>query len=151
METQKQQGQIRQWLQAFVLVGLGLYLLYDMLSGRITLYVNNVQFGWVPWLGTVLFLLIGGIQVVDLVQANTKQRLQKHDEHEIHNHGPDEVCKNCDHDHTGHDHANHDEHNHSHAPSISSRVAGNRPSAACSRGIRPASADINFFTNPFCS
>ena len=96
METQKQQGQLRQWLQAFVLVGLGLYLLYDMLSGRITLYVNNIQFGWVPWLGTVLFLLIGGVQVFDLMQANRKQELQNPDEHQAHDHAPGEVCEHCD-------------------------------------------------------
>ena len=116
METQKQQGQLRQWLQAFVLVGLGLYLLYDMLSGRITLYVNNIQFGWVPWLGTVLFLLIGGVQVFDLIQANRKQELQKSDEHQAHDHAPGEVCEHCDHDHAEHEHSSHAEHEHNHAP-----------------------------------
>src|SRR5579864_7109595 len=101
-----QRGRIRQWIQAFVLVGLGLYFLDNMLTGRVALYVNDAQFGWVPWLGTALFLAIGIVQTVELLRPHRAET----DQH-AHVHG--EECEDCD----QHDHAEHEGHEHSHAPS----------------------------------
>ncbi len=111
---QLQQSRVRQWLQALVLIGLGLYFLDNMLTGRVALYVNDAQFGWVPWLGTALFLAIGVVQVIDLIRPHTSE--PEHDDHN-HAHSHAEECEDCDHDHTHHAHADHDDHDHSHAPS----------------------------------
>jgi len=106
---QLHKGRIRQWIQALVLVGLGFYFLDNMLTGRVALYVNDAQFGWVPWLGTALFLAIGVVQVLDLL----RQRAADTDHHH-HDHAHTEDCEDCDHDHA---HPDHDGHDHSHAPS----------------------------------
>lgn len=92
----------RKWVQASILLFLGLYFLDNMLSWRIYFYINE-RFGWLSWMGTVIFLVLGVISVVDLVSAKPEA------EH--------------DHDHAGHEHAEHDHahehegHNHEHAPS----------------------------------
>ncbi|MHB8625479.1 MAG: TIGR03943 family putative permease subunit [Aggregatilineales bacterium] len=110
---QLQQSRVRQWLQAFVLVGLGLYFLDNMLTGRVALYVNDAQFGWVPWLGTALFLAIGAVQVIDLIRPYLA-KTDPHDHDHDHTHDHAEDCDDCDHDHAHQDHEGHD---HSQAPS----------------------------------
>ena len=100
----------RQWIQALILVCLGLYFLDNMLTGRVALYVNTAQFGWVPWLGTILFLAIGGVQLIDLIRAPKPGLAASEAEHHHHD---------DDHDH-GHQDSHHDEHeghDHGHAPS----------------------------------
>src|SRR5215472_12545550 len=109
--AQLQKGRVRQWLQALVLVGLGLYFLDNMLTGRVALYVNDAQFGWVPWLGTALFLAIGIVQVIDLVRPHQAET-DHHDHDHAHVHADD--CEDCDHAHA--EHTEHDGHDHSHAP-----------------------------------
>lgn len=112
---QLSKGRIRQWIQAFVLVGLGLYFLDNMLTGRVALYVNDAQFGWVPWLGTALFLSIGLVQAIDLFRphpADTDHHVHEHNHAHVHA----EDCEDCDHNHHEQQ-AEHEGHEHSHAPS----------------------------------
>ena len=106
-------AQIRRWAQPIVLLGLGFYFLYNLVSGKIALYVNNAQFGWVPWIGAILFLAIGAAQAIDVWR--TLPIAADHDHHaHAHDHSDDHDCEECAHDPVEHDHAGHD---HSHAPS----------------------------------
>jgi len=108
----------RQWIQALILVCLGLYFLDNMLTGRVALYVNTAQFGWVPWLGTVLFLAIGGVQLIDLIRAPKPAPIGIEAEDHHHEDGHDHEAHNHDqHDHADHQHDDHADHDHDHAPS----------------------------------
>ena len=102
----------RQWIQALLLMGMGLYFLDNLVTGRIALYVNDAQFGWVPWLGTVLLLAIGSVQLVDLLRV----RIVLHNQHVPEQEDAcDDDCK-CEHDDVAHP-QDHEGHSHEQAPS----------------------------------
>ena len=84
----------RKWLQSILLLGLGLYFLENMLTGRIYFYINE-RFGWLSWIATAIFLTLGIIGILDL----RRQHLEDHTEH----------------DHTDHDHAAHEHEPEEHA------------------------------------
>ncbi len=85
----------RKWIQASILLFMGLYFLDNMLSGRIYLYINE-RFGWLTWLATIMLILLGVVNIIDLLRTPPETAHDHHD-HE-HHHGE------------GHDH------NHDHAP-----------------------------------
>src|SRR5258708_37629303 len=87
----------RQWLQSLIMLGMGLYFLDNMLSGRIFFYINE-RFGWLSWLATGIFLVLGVVGIFDLLRSRPQS-----DEHAEH-----------DHDHAGHEHGHTDEHDHEH-------------------------------------
>ncbi len=95
----------RRWIQSVLLLCLGLYFLDNMLSGRVYYYINQ-RFGWLTWLATFTFLVLGVIGILDLMR---EQRSESHEPEHDHEHH--------DHDHAAHDH--HHDHNHDHgsAPS----------------------------------
>ncbi len=91
----------RKWIQASILLFMGLYFLDNMLSGKINLYINSDRFAWLSWIGTALFLLLGVMSVIDLIREKPDTETDQHD-------------------HEGHDHAAHDhghDHSHEQAPS----------------------------------
>jgi putative membrane protein len=94
---------IRKWLQALLLLGLGFYFLDNMLTGRVYFYINE-RFGWLSWLATVIFLVLGIINIYDLLRERRNAQIQIHDahDHEAHDH---------------HDHAHDHGHQHGLAPS----------------------------------
>ncbi len=85
---------VRQWIQACILLFLGLYFLDNMLSGRIYFYINE-RFGWLSWVGTGLFLILGIMSIANLLRQGAP------------------IDDHAGHDHTGHDH-DHDAHDHDH-------------------------------------
>jgi uncharacterized repeat protein (TIGR03943 family) len=77
------------WGKALLLIGLGVYFVYNIASGNILNYVN-ARFAWLSYVAAALFLLIGGFSAWHLLQ---------------------------DHHHAGHDHDHaHDHDGHTHEP-----------------------------------
>lgn len=62
-----QRSRTRRWVQAMLLLLLGLFFVDTMLSGRITNYVNQA-FAWLGWFAGIVFLLLGILNVVELLR-----------------------------------------------------------------------------------
>jgi uncharacterized repeat protein (TIGR03943 family) len=65
------------WVKALLLIGLGIYFIYNIGSGNITNYVNE-RFAWLSYVAAGLFLLIGGFSIWHL--------LREHDHEHGHDH-----------------------------------------------------------------
>jgi putative membrane protein len=95
----------RQWIQSLILLFLGLYFLDNMLSGRIYFYINE-RFGWLSWIATGIFLILGIVGVEELLrERRTEQVAHEHHDHE-HEHDHEHALANA-----------HEGHNHGQAPS----------------------------------
>ena len=69
------------WIKALLLIGLGVYFVYNIASGNILNYVN-ARFAWLSYVAAALFLLIGAFSVWHLA----RERGHDHD-HDEHDHG----------------------------------------------------------------
>jgi len=102
----------RRWVQAGLLLTLGLYFLDNMVTGKISFYVNE-RFIWLSWFGTGLMLIMGVISVVDLLREPVASAAVET--------APAAAHEGHDHEHEAHDHEHiHDDeadHHHHHAPS----------------------------------
>lgn len=75
---------LQEWLKTALLLGLGLYFVYIIVTGNLTNYIN-IRFSWLSYVAAVIFLLLGATSVYSLMQ----QRGHKHDhEHHDHDHSP---------------------------------------------------------------
>src|SRR5713101_7929550 len=85
--------QTRKWLQSLLLLVMGLYFLDNMLSGRITNYVNSDRFGWLSWMATAIFLVLGMGGIYSLLKERRDEAGHHHDhddpENEPHDHDDD--------------------------------------------------------------
>ncbi len=81
--------QLRKWLQPVLLLSLGLYFLSIVLTGRISLYVNE-RFGWLSWIAAGIFLVLGVVGIVELRRESVDDHVHGHEEptHAGHRHGP---------------------------------------------------------------
>ena len=86
-------------LKAIVLLGLGLYFVYIIISGSLAHYVN-LRFGWLSYVAAALFLLLG--------LASLRQSHEHHDHDHSHEH---------DHGHS-HDHGHNHGHDHGHGHGV---------------------------------
>ncbi len=93
----------RRWIQAVLLLLLGLYFLDNMLSGRIYFYINE-RFGWLSWLATVIFIALGVVGIADALRQQREERAHQHEDHDGHDHEHDHHHEHEDHDHAGHTH-----------------------------------------------
>src|SRR5690242_19947310 len=97
----------RQWIKSLILLCLGLYFLDNMLSGRIFFYINE-RFGWLSWLATGIFLVLGVVGVFDLIRSRAPHSDPEHHDHEHehhdHAHHEHEHVESAGHDHDGHNH-----------------------------------------------
>jgi putative membrane protein len=59
-------GKTRKWVQASLMLCMGLYLLDNLLTGQIFYYINE-RFGWLMWVAAVLFLILGGYAAWELI------------------------------------------------------------------------------------
>lgn len=78
------------WIKTAILLGLGIYFVYNILSGNLTNYVNE-RFAWLSYVAAALFLITGLYSLYHLLTAH----------------------RGHDHEHHDHDHG-HDEHGHAH-------------------------------------
>lgn len=76
----------QQWAKTLVLLGMGSYFAYTIVSGNLSNYIN-VAFAWLSYLAAGLFLILGAISASRLL------RNQNHTEH-------DHAHEHDDHDHT---------------------------------------------------
>jgi uncharacterized repeat protein (TIGR03943 family) len=66
---------LQAWLKTGLLLGLGLYFLYNIASGSLSNYIN-ARFAWLSYLAVAMFLLLALSSAVDLL------RKRKNDEHD---------------------------------------------------------------------
>ena len=69
---------VQAWLKTALLIGLGLYFAYIILSGNLTNYIN-VRFAWLSYIAAGLFLLLGGASVYRLLHENAHEHHHDHD------------------------------------------------------------------------
>jgi uncharacterized repeat protein (TIGR03943 family) len=58
---------VQLWVKALLLIGLGIYFVYNIASGNIFNYVN-VRFAWLSYVAAALFLLIGAFSIWHLLR-----------------------------------------------------------------------------------
>ncbi|MBL8130905.1 MAG: TIGR03943 family protein [Anaerolineae bacterium] len=78
------------WLKTAILLGLGIYFVYNILTGNLTNYINE-RFAWLSYVAAALFLVIGAYSAWHLLTAHRGG----HGQHAAHEQ---------DHDHDGHAH-----------------------------------------------
>lgn len=71
------------WIKTALLIGLGLYFVYNIVSGNLTNYIN-VRFAWLSYVAAALFLLIGGHSAWQMLR---EQRAHQHGHEHTHAHG----------------------------------------------------------------
>lgn len=71
---------VQAWLKTAILLGLGAYFVYNIISGNLTNYIN-IRFAWLSYVAAVLFLLIGGFSLLNLLRRRSHA-----DEHAHHDH-----------------------------------------------------------------
>lgn len=76
---------LREWLKTALLLALGLYFVYIILTGNLTNYIN-VRFAWLSYVAAVIFLLLGAASAYKLLQA--RQHHHHHDHEHDHDHSP---------------------------------------------------------------
>jgi putative membrane protein len=74
--TEQAQG----WVKALLLLGLGLYFVYNIATGNLANYIN-VRFGWLSYVAAVLFLLLGVMSIWGL-----RRESGEHGHHHDHDH-----------------------------------------------------------------
>ncbi len=66
------------WIKAALMLGMGVYFIYNIATGNILNYVNS-RFAWLSYVAAALFLVIGGFSVWHI--------LRDHDHAHTHDHG----------------------------------------------------------------
>ncbi|MCK6577467.1 MAG: TIGR03943 family protein [Anaerolineae bacterium] len=73
------------WLKTAILLGLGVYFVYNILTGNLTNYVNE-RFAWLSYVAAALLLVIGAYSAWHLLTAHRGGHDHEHD-HDGHAHG----------------------------------------------------------------
>ncbi len=69
------------WVRVALLLGLGLYFVYNITSGNLSNYINE-RFVWLSYVAAALFLLLGGFAAINLLRKSDHD-----DHHHDHDHG----------------------------------------------------------------
>ncbi len=69
------------WFKALLLIGLGLYFVYNIATGNILNYVN-ARFAWLSYVAAALFLILGGLSVIHLLRDHDHDEDEDHHDHE---------------------------------------------------------------------
>jgi uncharacterized repeat protein (TIGR03943 family) len=59
--------QMQEWAKAALLIALGVYFVYVIASGNLANYIN-ARFAWLSYVAAVMFLLLGGFSVYELLR-----------------------------------------------------------------------------------
>jgi putative membrane protein len=86
-EHEHEHSHLQDWAKTGVLLGLGAYFLYNIVTGNLTNYIN-VNFAWLSYLAVILFFALGGYSAYQIIST----RGHHHDAHDHHDH---------DHEHGG--------------------------------------------------
>ena len=78
---------IQLWIKALLLIGLGVYFVYNIASGNILNYVN-VRFAWLSYVAAALFLLIGAFSIWHLLRDHDHDEDEHGHDHHDHVHAP---------------------------------------------------------------
>src|SRR5690606_7440343 len=70
--------QVQAWLKVALLIGLGAYFAYNIVSGNLTNYIN-MRFAWLSYVAAALFFVLGAFGVYQLFT-------QKHQHDHDHDH-----------------------------------------------------------------
>jgi Predicted membrane protein len=74
------------WARAALLIGLGLYFVYNIVSGNLANYIN-ARFAWLSVVAAALFLLLGAAAVYRLLRHGHSHDDAHHDHDHDHDHG----------------------------------------------------------------
>jgi uncharacterized repeat protein (TIGR03943 family) len=75
---------ILDWLRVVLLIGLGLYFVYNIIAGNLTNYINE-RFAWLSYVAAAIYLLIGLYGLWALLRVTNHNHA--HDHHDDHDHG----------------------------------------------------------------
>ncbi len=67
------------WAKMAILLGLGLYFTFIILSGNLSNYIN-LRFGWLSYVAAGLFFLLGGFSLYTLLRSRGEHK-HAHDDH----------------------------------------------------------------------
>ena len=67
------------WVKTLLLLGLGIYFAYNIVSGNLSNYIN-VRFAWLSYVAAAVFMLLGIGTAIMLLRAGKHK--QKHGEHD---------------------------------------------------------------------
>lgn len=73
------------WFKAALLISLGLYFIYNIVSGNLANYIN-ARFAWLSYVAAALFLLLGISSLFRLLRAG-----HDHDHHHDHDHSHESI------------------------------------------------------------
>lgn len=76
---------IQEWVKIALLIGLGLYFVFNILSGNLTNYIN-ARFAWLSYVAAALFLLLGAVSLYGLLRRDSE-----HDHHHDHDHDHSQI------------------------------------------------------------
>ena len=68
------------WLKTALLLGLGVYFVYNIVTGNLTNYIN-VRFAWLSYVAAGLFLLIGGYSAYHMLRHHSGEHDHEHHDH----------------------------------------------------------------------
>lgn len=74
---------IQLWIKTALLIGLGVYFTYNIVSGNLANYINE-RFAWLSYVAAALFLLIGLFSAIHLLRD--RGHAHHHDDHHDHDH-----------------------------------------------------------------
>jgi len=74
--------QAQAWMKTLLLLGMGLYFVYNIATGNLANYIN-ARFSWLSYVAAGLFLLLGAISVWELLREPGEHAHHHHD----HDHG----------------------------------------------------------------
>jgi uncharacterized repeat protein (TIGR03943 family) len=94
----------RKWIQATIVTLLGLFLLDTLLSGRIAYYINESRFVWMSWFATAILLIMGFLQIYELMTTRTPVPIAKSKNGDLINTFAHDTS-GSGHEHAGHAHA----------------------------------------------
>ncbi|MCC6615485.1 MAG: TIGR03943 family protein [Anaerolineae bacterium] len=78
------QEQLQAWIKAALLVGLGVYFIWIIVTGNVTNYINT-RFAWLSYVAAAIFLVLGAWGLINAARA-ARHEHEHHDHEHEHDH-----------------------------------------------------------------